>query len=532
MHKSNLLYIIFLLFSSLGFSQVTLKTDTTNIRIGEQIQYELSTTNAPNTIFPKLELDSLKKVEVVHSLPVDTIKNRLYKKYMLTSFDSGVYRIPAQVVLSNKQRFLSDSLLINVGTVVVDTTQQKLFPIKPIYKAKPKTWHDYLYYLWWLLAALVLIGLVWLLAFKRRKIIKNKNAVVLSPIDEALVHFKSLDKKQLLKQQKIKEYYVELTEIVRDYIGKDVHIPTLEVTTDELITLLTIHNKSNKIGIEKERIIQLHQFLKQADLVKFAKAKPELLHIQEDRKTAELLINDIQSVVHKPVLDEFGNEIILETQEEIKVKTSRKRRIIGVVIAAVIALLIAIGTISYYGFNYVKDSVIGHPTKELLEGEWYQSSYGYPAVGIETPKVLKANKMNIPPQAQQMMTSNASFSYGSYISGFYIMVNTFEYSPQITINLDDAIKGMLQMVQSQKGISDFKYDEEDITISEISGKKITGSLLMNNQEMLFTIYGFINDQTAQQIVIVRQKEDGYAEKISTRIEKSIQLQKVNSSKEE
>jgi hypothetical protein len=41
------------------------------------------------------------------------------------------------------------------------------------------------------------------------------------------------------------------------------------------------------------------------------------------------------------------------------------------------------------GFDYVKDNIIGHPSKELLEGEWIKSAYGNPSVRIETPKVLK-----------------------------------------------------------------------------------------------------------------------------------------------
>ena len=522
-----LLVIFFLLFSTFTFSQVTLKVDTTHIRIGEQIQYEIATENTAKVIFPKLQLDSLGKVEVVHSLPIDTLKNRLYKKYLLTSFDSGTYQLPPQKVFIDNRSYLTDSLLISVVTVAVDTTKQKLFPIKSIYKATPKTWHDYIYYLWWVLGVLILIGLIWWLAFRSKKMLKKKAKILLSPIDEALEHFGYLDKKQLIEQQKIKEYYVELTDIIRNYIGKDVNIPTLEVTTDELITLLSIHNKSNKIGIEKERIIQLHQFLKQADLVKFAKAKPELLQIQEDRKTAEVIINDIQSVVHKPVLDEFGHEIVIETQEQIQVKTSRNRRIVGLIIGVVIALIIAISTVSYYGFTYVKDTIIGHPTKELLEGEWYKSSYGYPAISLETPKVLKAISSGVPQGAEQFMTSNASFSYGSLISGFVISVTTVEFNEQVPLELEKVIANAVNLIESQKGISDFSYDEEELSINGVNGKKLLGTFKAMDQKLLVKQFILINGNAVQQISFIRKENDNYAAKIEARIEKSIQLQKLD-----
>ncbi len=522
---------ILLLIASISYAQVSIEVDTTNIRIGEQIQYEIITDNAPNVVFPKLKLDSLGKVELLHSLPVDTIKERLYKKYILTSFDSGIYQIPAQEVFLNNKRQLTDSLLIHVGTVAVDTTKQKLFPIKPIYKAPAKTWHNYVHFLWWLLGVLAIGILIWWFAFRRKRLSERKATVVLSPIEKALNEFNSLDQKQLLENQKIKEYYVELTEIVRAYLGEDVKIPTLEVTTDELITLLSIHNKSNKLGIDKERIAQLHQFLKQADLVKFAKAKPEISEIQTDRKSAEVIVNDIQSLVHKPNLDEFGNEIIEETEEEVLVKTSRKRKSIGIAAGVFLALLIAIVGLSYYGFGYVKDSIVGHPAKELLEGDWYYSNYGYPGIGIESPKVLKAINSGVPPEATQMMTSNATFTYGSLLSGFYVMLTTVEFNEQVPLDIDQIVNSATQMITSHEGVTDFTYDQEEITIDQLSGKKIVGNLKLNNEEALITQFVFINKNAVQQIAFIRKKKDSDAEKVVDRMEKSIHLQKITTSKE-
>ena len=60
--------------------------------------------------------------------------NRLIKKYRLTSFDSGKWLIPQQKVIIEGKTFLTDSVIINVATVKVDTTKQKLFPIKAIQK--------------------------------------------------------------------------------------------------------------------------------------------------------------------------------------------------------------------------------------------------------------------------------------------------------------------------------------------------------------------------------------------------------------
>lgn len=520
--------LLFLLLGSVTYAQISIKLDTTKIRIGEQIQCELAVPKEANFVLPKLVLDSLNKIEILYRSPIDSLTDKLKRDYILTSFDAGTYHIPPQVLQVNNKQYLSDSLLIEVQTVAVDTTKQKLFPIKPIHKADPKTWHDYIQYLWWILGVIGVLGLLWWLFFRKNGIEKRNKKQLLTPIETALLHFDSLDKKDLIIQNKIKAYYIELTDIVRQYIGEDVKIPTLEVTTDELITLLEIHNKSKKIGFSKERITELHNFLQQADLVKFAKSKPEIFQIEEDRKTAESIIQDIQAAVHKPILDEFGNEILQETPEEIAKKEQKERRKKGFLIGGGILLLSIIAITWYYGLRYVKDTLIGHPTKELLEGDWYSSSYGYPAIGLETPKVLKSAEMPLPKEVKQMIVSNGTFVYGSFIDGFYVMANTAELVPEIELDIDNEVNGTIQMITQNPTISDFEYEVEEAEIYGVSGKKITGTFVESGHKMEYIHFIFLNGQATQQVAIANRVDDIYAKEIKTRIIKSIQLENLES----
>ena len=296
LREKYLVYII-VCFGFIGFSQespVKASIDTTFIRIGEQFQYKLSANKGDKVVFPKLQLDSLHKVEVVESLPVDTLKNKLEKKYLLTSFDSGQYIIPQQQLLINNQKYLTDSLLINVATVKVDTTKQKMFPIKAVMK-EPKTIDDYLY-LWWLIFPLLAIIGIILYFILRKKVEKEAVAVYIPPIQEAMKRLKALDEKQLLKQHKIKLYYSELTEIVRTYIEKDINIPALESTTDELLETINDFNESSKLGISKETIAELKEVLKNADLVKFAKSKPIEEEIKTDRNLSERILQNLKPI--------------------------------------------------------------------------------------------------------------------------------------------------------------------------------------------------------------------------------------------
>ena len=51
---------------------------------------------------------------------------------MALQFDSGAYTIPRQKVLVGDQTLYSDSVKITVRSVLVDTTKQKLYDIKPL----------------------------------------------------------------------------------------------------------------------------------------------------------------------------------------------------------------------------------------------------------------------------------------------------------------------------------------------------------------------------------------------------------------
>jgi len=305
--KKLIVYILFFVGFT-GFSQenpVSIQIDTTYIRIGEQIQLKISVNETTNVVFPSLKLDSLRKVEVVEVLPTDTLKNRLEKKYLLTSFDSGIYVIPQQTVLINNKKFFTDSLMVNVATIKVDTTKQKMFPIKAIQR-EPKTFDDYKHLFWWLIPIFVILAIILYFVFRKKKE-KEVPKVYVAPIQEALQRLKELDEKHLLEQNKIKIYYSELTDIVRTYIEKDISIPALESTTNELIETIKDFNESSKLGISKETIQQLKEVLQSADLVKFAKSSPIVEEIKGHRNLSERILQSLKPV--KEPIKETENEV-------------------------------------------------------------------------------------------------------------------------------------------------------------------------------------------------------------------------------
>ena len=300
--KLKILFFL-LLISSLTYAQkVSVATDTTNIRIGEQFLFKIVIKDTANVIFPE-KLENLISLEVVEDIKIDTFKNSLIKKYLMTGFDSGAFYIPTQQIFIKNRAYLSDSVLINVATVAVDTTKQKMFPIKAI-QTEPLVYDDFKPYIIWVVLALLLIGL-FIYYLKNRKTPEIKEVEIINtlpPFEEAIEKLQELDNKLLWQNNEIKKYYSELTEIVRVFIEKELEIPALEITTHELVSLLSDYNNPKNIKPAKETIRKLNALLQEADLVKFAKSTPLSHEIEEDRRDAEKVLNDLKPI---PLIEEI-----------------------------------------------------------------------------------------------------------------------------------------------------------------------------------------------------------------------------------
>lgn len=292
--KKQIFYIL-LFISTISFAQkpmVKAEIDTTSIRIGEQFQLKISVAETQNVIIPKIELKGL---EIIDSTRIDTIKNSLIRRYILTGFDSGAFYIPQQQIFVKNQAFLTDSLLINIATIAIDTLKVKKFPIKSI-KKEPYTFDDFRIYIYLILAILAIIGfwIYWFVIRKRKETEDAPTYRTLPPFEEAILRLNELDEKLLWQNNKIKEYYSELTEIVRGYIERELKVPALENTTDEVLAMIKDFKNADSIETSKETIKKLKDLLQEADLVKFAKSKPLAIEIEDDRRDAEFIIGNLK----------------------------------------------------------------------------------------------------------------------------------------------------------------------------------------------------------------------------------------------
>jgi hypothetical protein len=536
----RIVYIVFFLISTSLFAQkVTTALDTTRNKIGAEFKLTLkaSVDTSARVVFPNLK--NIGALEVIRSYPIDTIRNNdryeLVKKYGLTQFDSGKYTIPRVPILINKKPFLSDSLLVEVANVKVDTLQQKMYDIKDIVAAESH-WGN-----WWkyLLAIIILTGVgalvYWYLKKKQQKSIEEE--VYKTPIEKATSLLTILEKKELWQNGEIKEYYSELTDIARNYIEEAIEIPAMESTTSELITALRAASVKKKMTLSQETIENLERVLKQADLVKFAKSKPLDFEITEDRNKIQkaILTLDKAIPVEVPEEDLLLNEAQRQHQIQLQLKKKRAKRIRTAIVSVVLLVVVVTGFfVATRGFGYVIDTVFGRETKELLEGEWVKSEYGNPGILIETPQVLQrvdAEKV-LPKNTMALIKEMQLFQYGDMMNSFYIMVSTSQFKQPTDIDLAKAMEGNLKIIEAQGGQNIIVKQEDFETESGVQGLKGYGTMSMLNpltkssEKVYYEILYFKQNQGLQQIMIVFPEGDQYGSAIADRMLQSVELRQV------
>jgi len=516
------------------YAQLKFSVDTTHIRIGEEIKYtiEVEADTTSLVLFP--EGQSFSPLEVIESYKVDTnkIDNRfqLIKKYGLTQFDSGAYRIPSQRIMIDDRAFNTDSIDVLVQDVPVDTTKQKMFDIKPIIEVDRPPFNFYKI-LPWLLAFLIMLGMVYL--FFRRKRIREEREKLLPPYEEALVALHKLDDSKLLEADN-KSYYTSLTEIVKRYIDREVDDHAMESTTDELIERLMLHKDAGHFNFNAETIKKLESILKRADLVKFAKMVQERGQLQADRHAIEEVINETKEGIPELTEEEkLRDELYREEME----RKRKKQRIKQWVIATSAIVVILIGAfIGIMGWQKFRDTFIGNEMKDLAEGRWYRSEYGSPAVIIETPSILVRREDSVLTKQLGPGIDYASFITGEMRDPVMVNVWTVQLPAQLQqaeskIDLNAALDGALNELET-RGAKNLIVKRDDFeTEKGIKGVRAYGEMNVQvgenrvlKKKSSYVLLMFAQNGGLQGVMVVYQDDGNYAEGVKDRIINSVELE--------
>lgn len=537
----RLLYYTFLLaFPMLYAQEVKVETNTKNIKIGEQIQYKVSVETPADTPVSFPEGQTFAPLEMLKTRAADTLRDggkyRLVKEYYLTQFDEGKYTIPSQKIRINNKDYFTDSLLVEVHTVAIDTLKQPLYDIKPIQEVKkPFTSYGWILTIIAAVLLLLIVAFVYFVFIRKKKFPFLQTQKKLPPFDRAIQDLKELQNSKYLIQSQHKEYYTRLTDIVKAYLEEEVHILAKESTTDELLTKINLLQEKGKLNLNQETITNLKRVLQTADLVKFAKNKPSDDNAEYDRETIEnVVIKTKEAIPLEPTDEQAINEA---RQKALALKRQKRKRLLIRIGVGILLFFLLGGVGLYFGYRTLKNWLFNPYVAELNEGKWVTSDYGYPITELTTPKVLMRKQIVDITGFKPIIHSQSTFYFGSLNSELYIMTNIITFVKETggnssergdgNISLDPQLVNEIVLAQLDKaGAKNITtLQEEYTTPAGVKGMKVFGEMTLpdkngNPFKANYELYSFTENGALQQLLIT-YINDFNAKAIAKRVVNSI-----------
>lgn len=537
----RLLYYTFLLaFPMLYAQEVKVETNTKNIKIGEQIQYKVSVETPADTPVSFPEGQTFAPLEMVKNRAADTLRDggkyRLVKEYYLTQFDEGKYTIPSQKIRINNKDYFTDSLLVEVHTVAIDTLKQPLYDIKPIQEVKkPFTSYGWILTIIAAVLLLLIVAFVYFVFIRKKKFPFLQTQKKLPPFDRAIQDLKELQNSKYLIQSQHKEYYTRLTDIVKAYLEEEVHILAKESTTDELLTKINLLQEKGKLNLNQETITNLKRVLQTADLVKFAKNKPSDDNAEYDRETIEnVVIKTKEAIPLEPTDEQAINEA---RQKALALKRQKRKKLLIRIGVGILLFFLLGGVGLYFGYRTLKNWLFNPYVAELNEGKWVTSDYGYPITELTTPKVLMRKQIVDITGFKPIIHSQSTFYFGSLNSELYIMTNIITFVKETggnssergdgNISLDPQLVNEIVLAQLDKaGAKNITtLQEEYTTPAGVKGMKVFGEMTLPDKngnlfKANYELYSFTENGALQQLLIT-YINDFNAKAIAKRVVNSI-----------
>ncbi|MFP4458194.1 MAG: BatD family protein [Candidatus Zixiibacteriota bacterium] len=281
-------YIIsILILIALGLvaqTSITSSIDKNEITIGEKVNYKVeiqypksSALNTP-AIGQNLGMFEIKNFEVKDPIEQEEGNLRQEIEYEISTYTTGDYTIPPIAITVTHEKGDTDTLMtqpikINVKSLLEGKSPDELDirGIKaPLEYPKDYTW------IWYLAAGiLLLLAIIFILLyyFKRKKEGLGLFDFVSPPkpaYQIALERLEQIEDLHYTVFDEAKAYFIELSEILREYIEKQIGVEALEMTTME-----TVEGLRKETELSTKLIADVQTVLGESDMVKFAHMMPE-----------------------------------------------------------------------------------------------------------------------------------------------------------------------------------------------------------------------------------------------------------------
>ena len=236
--------------------------DQESIHVGDPVELILTAYYPTNSTFEPPEIGREKDIVLLNRdwkrIPREDGLTQTETRYSITSFRLGNHLVSTNI----------PDLVLHVDSALEADASSKIADIKPMHKL-PGRMPRWVWVVLGTAAAAFLLGLVSSKLWKHRKVIIPRTP----PPPPHVLAFRALEKlkgKGLLEKDACNPFYTELSLILRIYLDGRFHLNAPDETTEEIVEELSTSPELNAI---QRNILQ--DFMRQADMVKFAKGHPD-----------------------------------------------------------------------------------------------------------------------------------------------------------------------------------------------------------------------------------------------------------------
>lgn len=277
--------------------------DSSNFVVGDRITVRVDFNHPRGAIIRPQVPDTLEGYYLLDRPPLKEITDTSSAAtFVFARYDSGTAVLPPLRFAGSipgdttRRALFTNALVLTVTTVPVDTSQD-FRDLKPPLGI-PMTLAEILLYAG-IALALLAAAYVGYRVWKKRREREAAGGAPAAPARPAhVIAFEELailKEKKLWQQGHLKEFYTEVTAILRRYFENRYAMMAMEETTDEIIVGL------RKLRFPEQMLGDVERILRRADLVKFAKVQPSIAEHEEMFTVVHMIVDRTKIVAMTPV---------------------------------------------------------------------------------------------------------------------------------------------------------------------------------------------------------------------------------------
>lgn len=263
------------------------------ILIGDQVELTLSATHPTNWTVNLPELGREKDIVVLkrdwETTPLADGHEKNKTTYTITSFRLGEHVISTNAIICDTGSGIITNpfpeTMLTVVSSLDENASSEIADIKPIHKLPGRIPA-------WLWISVLVALVAFLVGLVTSRLWKKRGQLVPSapPIPPHVIAFHALEtlkSKGLLEKDECNPFYTELSIILRTYLEGRFHLNAPDETTEEIVEETS---RSPELSGAQRNILQ--EFMRQADMVKFAKGHPDRTTMESAFETTKQFVEE------------------------------------------------------------------------------------------------------------------------------------------------------------------------------------------------------------------------------------------------